>query len=408
MKSVAIHTATVLATLAALAFLWLVREAVFLFLLSLGIAAALRPVARFLIHRRLPQWLAIAATYLIALGVPALLLAFAGQPLIEQTKAFAEDIGRAYEQFEPPGDEEPAWRQSIVARIPSPSQLYRALVGDSGASLLSTLLGGAVSVFAVVIDLALAIFLSIYWSIDRVHFERLWLSLLPARERAQTRELWRAVEERAGAYLRSEAIQSVSAAIVLWLGYVALGQRYPALLALICGLAWLIPWVGVLIAVTAVALLAAPQVLIDGGASLLTTALPAALYTSAVLLVLELAIEPRFFNRRRYNTLATAIVAIGLAELWGLFGLLLGPPVSAIFQIVAWQWMNRQASAEIAQPVPCGEDFETRFHALRDEIIHAETPRPELLSFAERLEGLLRDTRELAQQQSPFESFTAS
>lgn len=408
MKRLAINTATVLATVAALFFLWEVRHAVLLFLLSLGVAASLRPIVRFLARWRLPQWLATVIAYLAALSIPAALLLAAGQPLLDQMRAVVFDVGRAYDQVERSGVQHSAWRQNIITRIPAPEQLYEALVGESGASVLSAVLGGAFSMVGMAIDLALVIFLSIYWSIDRVHFERLWLSLLPARRRAETRDLWRAIEERAGAYVRSEAIQAFSAAAVLWLGYIGLGQPYPALLALICGLAWLIPWVGSLIALTAVALLSLPTLAIDGGAGFLTVTLPAAAYTFAVLLALELEIEPRIFNRRRYNALVTAIVAIGMAEIWGLFGLLLGPPVSAIFQIAAWQWINRHSNAEIAHPVAGSEAFEQRLRTIRDAIDRAGSRSPEMLSYLDRLERLIRATREISMKTADIGLYAAS
>ncbi len=92
MKRLAVNTATVLATLTGLLFLWEVRDAVLLFLLSLGVAASLRPVVRFLARRRLPQWLAIVIAYLLALSIPAVLLLAAGQPLVDQMRALGSDV----------------------------------------------------------------------------------------------------------------------------------------------------------------------------------------------------------------------------------------------------------------------------------------------------------------------------
>lgn len=396
MKRVAVNTAIVLATLAGLYVLWEMRKAVVLFLLSLGVAAALRPVVRFLTHRGLPQWLAITAAYFVALGIPAILLLSASQPLIAQTRSAADDVARAYDHIKDDWIKKSAWRQAVVARLPPPEQLYQALVGESGAGLASALLGGAFSALGAAVDFVLMIFLSIYWSIDRVHFERLWLSLLPARERAQTRELWRTIEAKVGDYARSEAIQAVAAGLVLWLGYAAIGQPYPTLLALIGAMVWLIPWVGAAISLAAVLLLSLPTLIVDGGASFITVTLPAACFTVAVLLVLELAIEPRLFNRRSYNALVTAIIAIGMAEIWGVLGLLLGPPVSAIMQIAAWQWINRPSNAESAPAPVATEAFEQRYATILDAIRRAESPRPELLTFVERLENLVHETRRLS------------
>ncbi|HVW39652.1 MAG TPA: AI-2E family transporter [Pirellulales bacterium] len=396
MKRVAVNTSIVLATLAGLYVLWEMRKAAVLFLLSLGVAAALRPVTKFLARRGLPQWLAITIAYLVALGIPAILLLLAGQPLIEQARSAADDVARAYDHIKDDWIKKSAWRQAVVARLPPPEQLSQALVGESGASLATALLGATFSAFGAAIDFVLMIFLSIYWSIDRVHFERLWLSLLPARERSQTRELWRTIEAKVGDYARSEAVQAIAAGLVLWLGYVAIGQPYPALLALIGALVWLIPWVGAAIALAAVLLLSLPKLIVDGGASFMTVTLPAACFTVAVLLVLELTIEPKFFNRRSYNALVTAIVAIGMAEIWGVLGLLLGPPVSAIMQIAAWQWINRASKAESAPAPVAAEAFEQRYESIREAMRRVETPRPELLTFVERLENLVHEARRLS------------
>jgi hypothetical protein len=143
-------------------------------------------------------------------------------------------------------------------------------------------------------------------------------------------------------------------------------------------------------------LLSLPKLIVDGGASFMTVTLPAACFTVAVLLVLELAIEPKFFNRRSYNALVTAIIAIGMAEIWGVLGLLLGPPVSAIMQIAAWQWINRQSTAETGPAPVATEAFEQRYATLRDAICRAESPRPELLTFVERLENLVHEARRLS------------
>ena len=406
MKRTAVNAAIVLASLTGLYLLWQMRKAAMLFLLSLGVAAALRPAVRTLASRGAPQWLAIAIAYLVALSVPAALLLFVGPAVIAEMRTVAEDVARGYDEIRDGWMREAAWRRNIVARVPTPEQLYQALVGETGVGLLSAILGATFSAFGVAIDFVLMIFLSVYWSIDRVHFERLWLSLLPVERRARTRELWRTIESKIGAYVRSEAIQSLAAGLILWLGYVALGQPYPALLAAIGAAAWLIPWIGAALAVAAVALLSLPVLAIDGGGGFLTVTIPAACYTFAVLLMLELVVEPRFFNRRSYNALVTAIVAIGMAQVWGVVGLLLGPPVSVIVQIAAWQWINPQPNGDVAAKASAPAAFEQRFQAIREALDRADSPRPDLLSFVERLEKLVAFARGLAPPAVEFAAAT--
>ena len=117
------------------------------------------------------------------------------------------------------------------------------------------------------------------------------------RRRRAAREVWEAVEIELGAYVRSEAIQSIAAGLLLWTGYRLLGQPYPVLLAIAGAVAWLIPWVGVLLAVGAVALASVPVLLLDPQAAV-RSVVPSVLYTSAVLLVLQRFVEPGFLTAR--------------------------------------------------------------------------------------------------------------
>ena len=54
----------------------------------------------------------------------------------------------------------------------------------------------------------------------------------------------RTLEQELGAYTRSEVIQSLLAVLLLGTGYWLLGSQYPALLAVVGAIAWLVPVVG--------------------------------------------------------------------------------------------------------------------------------------------------------------------
>ena len=54
-----------------------------------------------------------------------------------------------------------------------------------------TLLGVTWGFFGTILNVLIIVVLSLYWSIDRVHFERLWLSLLDVGRRQRRRYLAR-------------------------------------------------------------------------------------------------------------------------------------------------------------------------------------------------------------------------
>ena len=143
---------------------------------------------------------------------------------------------------------------TITEHMRDPASL-NALFGE-GEGFIGTAVEVIGNAGAIVSQLLIAVVVSIYWTADRVRFERLWLSLLSPEARALARTQWRAMEAGVGSYLRSELIQCIATGALLTLAYWLIGLPYPFLLAFIAALAWLIPLVGGLIGVALAALLA--------------------------------------------------------------------------------------------------------------------------------------------------------
>ena len=81
----------------------------------------------------------------------------------------------------------------------------------------------------------------------------------------------------------------------------------------------------------ALALADLPALVLDWPNALIPLAM-AALFTILVFAILETCLEPRLFNRRRYNSLFIVLAVIALAETCGILGLLLGPMVAVATQ----------------------------------------------------------------------------
>ena len=214
----------------------------------------------------------------------------------------------------------------MISRLPPPSKLFEAFTGAQGQLVLPALLGFTQGIGGVVSAGLVILLLSLYWSINQIHFERLWLSLLPSGQRTRARGIWRTIEPDLGAYIRSEVIQSLLAGLLLGLGYWLLGSPYPILLALIGALAWLIPVVGAPLAVIlplTLGLLTSVQL------SLFT-----ALFTLVVLIALQVWVEPRLSKRKWNNPVLTIVIILAMADAFGLFGMLVAPPLSVVCQIL--------------------------------------------------------------------------
>ncbi|HQU43258.1 MAG: hypothetical protein B7Z73_03380 [Planctomycetia bacterium 21-64-5] len=392
MARLALNTVVVLAVLTGIYLVWLLRGAALLFAASLAIAASLRPTTAWLVRLRLARPLAIGCAYLLVFGSLALLLVLSYGPVLNEIQRLGDDFVSAYQTAFDEWRDGGRVQRAIAARLPAPDDFFAALAGEPGAALLHTVVGATFDLIAVSIDFVIVLFLSVYWSIDQVHFERLWLSLLPLERRTSARQLWRSVEDDVGAYLRSEAVQSLAAGVLLWIGYRALGERYPLLLALVGAAAWLIPWIGVLLAATAVLLLSLPAIVLGPHTAWGVTVL-ALLYTLLVLLALQWFVEPRFFDRRRYNALITAVVIFGMAEIAGLPGILLGAPLAAALQIAGSQWMRMRM--EPVPQRPTARSYDERLASLRAALSRSKRPGFDATSLVDRLAAIVEEAEKV-------------
>jgi hypothetical protein len=137
-----------------------------------------------------------------------------------------------------------------------------------------------------------------------------------------------------------------------------------------------------------------PAVLVGlGGGWVL--ALMAALYTFAVFFVLEVAIEPRFFNRRRYSSLLVVLMMALLANNLGLLGLVLAPPLAVAIQLFFINYI-RQSVPVKAQPLPQVLELQEQLADVRAMIDDLpEPPPPGTGSMLERLERLIRQSSQV-------------
>lgn len=383
----------VMTTLLALAALWQFRIVVIYVLVSLALAAAVRPFVKRWVRRGLVMRLALILLLLVALGSFGFLLFLGSVAATGEIQQLAQRVAVQDEWRLPEGLKGSSLGQALAARLPSPGDLFKEFTGDQGQLVLPAILGFTQGLAGVVSGGLVVLFLSLYWSINQIHFELLWLSLLPVGQRKQARDIWRTVEPDIGAYIRSEVAQSLLAGLLLGLGYWALGSPYPVLLALAGALAWLIPLVGPVLALIPPLLVG---LLTSGQLSLFT-----ALYTLAVLIALEVWVKPRLFNYRQYNPILTIVILMALADALGLIGIIVAPPLSAACQILWGHLVSHRAVLGTAAQVSDLKERQAGVWA----VIKAmdEPPVPLVTSSMERLTRLIEQAEPVLQVEDPLQ-----
>lgn len=383
----------VMTMLLALIVLWQFRTVVISVLISLAIAAALRPLFNRLAGRNAVVRIAWILVYLAALGSFGFLIFLTSKTALSEIQHLAQTVSVQDTWKLPIWLEGSSFQHTIETRLPPPSKLFEAVTGDKGQLVLPALIGVTQGIGGVVSALLIILFLSIYWSSNQIHFERLWLSLLPSNQRKQARGIWRTVEPDIGEYIRAEVIQSFMAGVLLGLGYWLIGSPYPAILALIGALAFLVPVVGiplVIIPVILVGLLTSLQV------SIFT-----ALYALIVLIALAIWVKPRLFNRRWENPILTLVLLIALASAFGVIGIIVAPPLSVICQILWSRLVSRRAAVGAAAQISDLKERQTLLLATIEAM--SEPPPPLVTSSLERLAGLIEKAEPVLQVDEPVE-----
>lgn len=399
MKRVAFYAVVIAATLALLILLWQFRSVVILLLLSLVLTAALRPSVEFFEERGLRAPLARALVYVLVIGILGFGLYLVIAPLLSELQLLSNYLVILYDSTYRAWIEGTSLQQSIAGRLPAPDQLGEMMAGPAGAAVLQALFGVTQNLATMVAGLVVVIALSLYWSADRNHFERLWLSLLPATRRVQARRIWQTTEGTMGAYMRSEFVQSFLAIILLIIGYRLIGLDYPILMGLLAGIAWLIPLVGFVFAALGSFLFGLAS---TGG---LTVAVMALVLTTAVLAFLEFVVEPRLFRRNQYSGVLIIAVIVMMVDAYGLIGFIIAPPLAVALQVLGGHIVR--ATRKTPTATIEFETLEKRLATVDERYKDLSTPEgevvsmpPEVASLYGRLATLINEARETALEEA--------
>ena len=388
-KPIIVIATAIMTTLLALVALWQFRIVVVYVLISLVLAATFRPIGRSESRRNLVTRLLLILQYVVGLGISGFLIFLVGRFLIGDFQQLTQKLSVQSIWTLPAWMEGSLFQQLFVKWVPTPDKLFEAIISQRQL-VFPTIFGITQSIGSTLSGLIVIVFLSVYWSINQNHFERLWLSLLPAEQRKHARDIWRTIEHDLGAYTRSEITQSLMAVVLLGIGYWLLGSPYPALLAVTGAIAWLVPVVGAALALILPLLLGflnSPQL-----------GLFSVLYTLIVLIALQVWVEPRLFKLKGDNPILTFVIVLVMANAFGLFGIIVAPPVSVICQILWRLLVSDRMSSDTTVHVQVADlrEQQARLQAAIKEM--EGIPPPLVISSMERLTELLEKAEPLLKE----------
>jgi predicted PurR-regulated permease PerM len=314
--------------------------------------------------------------------VLAIILVAFGTLLLADLGTVLDQGPRGYEELRGALAVQSAWGAEIAARLPSadalPGLLARAQTEALGSTLLG-LTGSAVGLLTLLVSVAA---LTFYWLLEQQRIERLWLSLLPIGARATARAVWERLSAEVGRYIRAEAVLGV---------YGGAGLPVPALLAVIGGVAQIVP------------LLALPLALLPG---LLVawavgpgTLLATLLGSLVVLGLIQLFVVPRLFrNGINVNPVLTIVLIMALYELGGIWLMLLAPPLAAAIQTATRVLTSERVVTVASDAMPT---LRQRLDLIERNLTPEERANPQLNDLLARTRQLVDETADLLPEALP-------
>jgi predicted PurR-regulated permease PerM len=355
-------TLVVVAVLLGFALLHLLQDILFLLFIGFVLATVLRPAIEWLEGRGLGH--STATVLVFALAATALVAAVAAAlpALYSQSRSLLDTVPAMYASLRTQLESMPSelarrWLSRLPEALPSLVQGDRAMAGLLDTSAQALNLGPALVRLAFV---TLAIWLlSFYWTLHEertIRMALLWTSV-PRRDAA--RELFEAVQQKVGAYIRAQGILCLAVGGMSLLAFSLIGLPYPAALATLAGVLEAVPVFGPLISgavVLLVSLAATPE-------KVLWVLLAAVVIQQAESNLLLPLIMDKSVG---VNALVTLLALVGFGALFGVAGAVLAIPLAAVAQLLLDRFL---LGAEALEPEPpAGRDVVSRLQYQAGEL----------------------------------------
>ena len=344
-------------------------------LLTLGLsvvaAYVLLPVAK-MVERAFPwrrgkpglaRGVATGLIFLALVGVLAGLLALVIPPTVEQSRQFAEDFPGLLESSRSTVEE---WTARYAERVPVEirDRIEETLggaggiIGNAAWQVLSQALGVVSGSFAFILGLATAPVLVFYLMKDSTMIRESLYSPFPRSLRPYIKDAVDMADRNIGGYIRGQLALGLIVGIVVTIGLLLLGVPFSYILGIVAGLTELVPiigpWIGGAVGIL-VTIASAPE----------KVPWVILLYVGVQLLENTLLVPRVQGSTLKLHPVAVILVIVVASNYFGLWGIIVGPPLTALGRDLAVYFVKEWNSSP---------DSEASVEIASDEIEQVEEP----------------------------------
>ncbi|MBI4022838.1 AI-2E family transporter [Candidatus Berkelbacteria bacterium] len=302
--------------------LWKILDIIALLFVTVILVAALSPIAGWMARNQIPRTLAVLLIYVVLFFLFAFLVTLLLPPLIEQIKALAS---------------------TFPALVGSISPLYEFVLETNAQELLQSLSSGlssftqgvfsaAAQLFGGAISTLTVFVLSFYMLVEEKKTRDSLILLLPSDKVKPVVRLLDRIGDTLGRWLRGQMSLSVIMGILTFIGLAILNVQYALTLAVLAGIAEIVPVVGPVVA---------------GGAAVLVAYASGSWQLAVAVLIFFIVLQqleghllvPKVMESAVGLSPILVIIALAIgAKLAGVVGAVLAVPLAATLAVLLREW----------------------------------------------------------------------
>ncbi|MGI6669062.1 MAG: AI-2E family transporter [Acetivibrionales bacterium] len=336
-KKALFYSAALLGVIAAAIFLYShrakVSRIVSPFLLSVPLVYIVKPISDRLADKKIPVGLSILMVYLFFLSAIVAMGVFFVPELAANIRELSETLPELVQRYEQiingvlSAVKSSNWSVQVKDAIFGEIENLTTMANDLLAKSMERILGAAMDIARIAVDLTLAMVIAFYVIKDGEKFRDFALFLMPRRSRVGLAGTGKEISRVLAGFIQGQLMTALIVGILETIGLMLINMKYPLVLGMIGGLGNVIPYFGPYIgAIPAVALA-------------LTVSPLKAVWTIAVFMVVQqidnnLISTKLIGGKLGLHPVATIFAVLAGGEFFGIPGMLLAVPTLAIIRVI--------------------------------------------------------------------------
>lgn len=313
-------------------FLYLVRDVLALFFLSVILTATLDPAIVWMAKRKIPRSLGVIIIYVALVSLVGLLISFLIPPLVSQFTSFSQNLPAYNDSFSKTfaGIEKYALSYGINFNSHEFFQNITGNLSQSSSQIFSTTVG----VFSFFISLLVILALTFYMSVKEDGMKNFIVSITPEKHQSYVISVSDRIKSKIGKWMVG---QIVLMAIIFILDFVALSifnVPYALILALIAGLLEIIPYLGPIISATI-------ATFVGFIISPITGLIVLTIFTVNQQIESNIVVPQVMKKAVGLNPAVVILVLLIGAQLGGVLGAILAVPIATAISVFIGDFVNR-------------------------------------------------------------------